>query len=616
MLFICTNCKNEINSLNKPDFCSKCKNSSFTNEDLLVLAPKMKIADFKLIKKIGKGGMGEVWLAEQTSSSKLVALKILYPSFNHDSEFKKRFLNEVNNSLKLDHPSIVKTIDTGSYKGVYYLASEFIKGKILQQKLNEEKVISEKQSLLIGLSTAKALLYAWNNFKILHRDIKPSNLIIDIKGLVTILDLGVAKNLTEDITITIDGEVVGTPFYMSPEQSKSEGVDCRADIYSLGATLYHILTGTVPYEGTSPMAILAKHITDDLVPPIDINSSISEATSELIERMMAKHKAQRYQTWEDVINAIEIILSGHTSVSHIKTRTKSFFKRKNKNLLPSDELQANNKKLKNSSSSYHLNLKTQDIESDNEINKHYIPPSIYDYDEDTSILNKKKKIKLTGKLTLISSLSLIVIILFIFTYFLGYIKIEEQFNFYFIAHFKNFLNQFSHGVLAFISDHTSLEKNYIEFSINVYNFCLGIVAVLIFMLSAFWSAEIAEKHRKNRLTAFILGAIFPIIVPLFSYKLFNIQKKKIMAHDIGETHNIEEPTEINYKQQLFKELIYNDEGKPSGPFKFELFDDSSLYVSEILEVQNKLLVLKTENPDGSKNKIRLPYKKIKTFNKI
>ena len=135
----CTKCKNEINSLNKPEFCPKCKNSSFTKEKLLTLAPKVQIADFKLIKIIGKGGMGEVWLAEQISTSSLIALKLLYPSFNQDDDFKNRFMNEVKNSLQLNHPSIVKTIDTGCYKGIYYLATEFIKGKILEQKLLEEK---------------------------------------------------------------------------------------------------------------------------------------------------------------------------------------------------------------------------------------------------------------------------------------------------------------------------------------------------------------------------------------------------------------------------------------------------------------------------------------------
>ena len=611
MLFICNKCKNEINSLNKPDFCPKCKNSSFTKEKFLTLAPKMQIADFKLIKIIGHGGMGEVWLANQVSTNTLVALKILYPSFHHDYDFKKRFLSEVKNSLKLDHPSIVKTIDTGCYKEIYYLASKFIKGKLLQQKLTEDKIISERQSLLIGLSIAKALSYTWNNFKILHRDIKPSNIIINLKGLVTILDLGVAKNTVEDVSLTIQGEVVGTPFYMSPEQSKSEKVDCRTDIYSLGATLYHILTGAVPYKGSTPMAILAKHITENLIPPIEKQSSISEATSELVERMMMKDKNQRFQTWEEVISTIETILSGHTYVKYIKARKKTFFK--SKNILPSEELQTRKNKLQTTSNLNHEIIKLQNIKSNTTDNKQYVPPSIYDYDDDMSILNRKKNINFYSKLPLVTSLFLIIIILFIFAYFLGYIKIGEQFNFYFFTQIKTFINQISHSTLLFIRNHTLLETGYIEFSINIFDFLIGIIAVLLFILSAFWSAGIAERYRRNKLKAFILGLIFPVIVPLISQKLFTTQRKKILAKNNEETQNISKPTKIHYKQNLFKELMYNDEGKPNGPFKFELFDNSSLYVSEILEVQDKLLILKIKDSSDSANKIKLPYKKIKTF---
>ena len=139
--------------------------------------------------------MGDVWLAEQISMERLVALKILKPEFSNAPNFRNRFISEIKNSAKLEHPNIVVAFDAGQYRGLYYLAYSFVKGKQLMQKLEEEKVINEKEALSIALGISKALAYAWNEFNMLHRDIKPGNIIIDMSLVPKLLDMGIAKPL-------------------------------------------------------------------------------------------------------------------------------------------------------------------------------------------------------------------------------------------------------------------------------------------------------------------------------------------------------------------------------------------------------------------------------------
>ncbi len=219
MFYKCNNCGVELDSHISPDNCPNCKRNSFSRMASIKIEPNEVIAGFRLIKRLGQGGMGEVWLADQTSMDRLVALKILRPELGNAPNFRNRFINEIKHSAKLEHPNMVTAFDAGQDRGLYYLASSFIKGKQLLQKLEEEKIISEKEALSIALGVSKALAYAWNEFNMLHRDIKPGNIIVDISSVPKLLDMGIAKTITEDNSLTMEGDLVGTPFYISPTPS-------------------------------------------------------------------------------------------------------------------------------------------------------------------------------------------------------------------------------------------------------------------------------------------------------------------------------------------------------------------------------------------------------------
>ncbi|OGV48571.1 MAG: hypothetical protein A2X49_05305 [Lentisphaerae bacterium GWF2_52_8] len=275
------------------------------------LTPGREIGGFVLERRLGIGGMGEVWLAHQKSMSRNVALKILNPALTQDPEFIKRFMKEVEISAKLEHPNIITAHDAGCADGIHYLAVSYVDGMELGDRLKNEKFVPEQDALRIIRSIAEALAYAWNRFNILHRDIKPANIMIDKYGTPKLMDMGICKSVLEERSLTITGVVVGTPYYMSPEQGKADPtIDFRADVYSLGATLYHIVTGSVPFDATTVMAILAKHITDPFPWPLDRNPALSEQCAVLLEIMMAKERDQRQKSWEDLIRDIDLVLAG------------------------------------------------------------------------------------------------------------------------------------------------------------------------------------------------------------------------------------------------------------------------------------------------------------------
>ena len=206
----------------------------------------IQLSNFVLQKRIGMGGMGEVWLAEQLPMGRLVALKIIKEKLNEDPSFLKRFAREIKNSGRLNHPNIATAYLAGSDNNIQYMAMEYIEGHTLDARIKIGP-LSEEKALEIVNEIAHGLDYAWNSFKMIHRDIKPSNIIISNDGTVKLLDMGIARSLIETQLTTLatsTGEVMGTPHYMSPEQAQSQkDIDCRTDIYSLGIVLHEMLTG-------------------------------------------------------------------------------------------------------------------------------------------------------------------------------------------------------------------------------------------------------------------------------------------------------------------------------------------------------------------------------------
>lgn len=271
----------------------------------------LDIGGFQLKDKLGVGGMGEVWLAYHAAMDRHVALKILSPKFTSNKEFLDRFIKEAKHSGKLSHPNIVTAYHAGSENGIYYLAISYVDGKCLKDRIDSSEMIPEREALLIAKSIADALGYAWDEFRIVHRDIKPANIIIDKKGVTKILDLGISKSLDEDNSLTMTGTFVGTPYYMSPEQALGDkNIDFRADIYSLGATLYHMLTGTLPFDANTVMAIVSRHLRDPLPPAGERNPALSKQCCALLEVLMAKKREERQQSWLEVMKDIDLVLQG------------------------------------------------------------------------------------------------------------------------------------------------------------------------------------------------------------------------------------------------------------------------------------------------------------------
>jgi len=306
----------------QPETCPGCGN------EICIPIPGLKrgavYGDFELIEHLGSGASGEVWTAKQLDMERIVALKILLPSLATNSNFIERFKEEVRHSAKLAHPNIVTAYHSGSDKGIYYLAITYVDGKTLAEDIKSGKIYSESDALKIIRCIAQALDYAWNEFNIIHRDIKPENIMIDNKGKAMLLDLGIAKSTVEESGLTLTGTIIGTPYYMSPEQAVGDKkIDFKTDIYSLGATLYHMLTGTVPYQAESAMAIMMKHLNDEFVLPRTHNPSLSKSVEAVIKKMMAKDKDARYQNWPALIEDVDKILKKKKPI-HASSEKSSF----------------------------------------------------------------------------------------------------------------------------------------------------------------------------------------------------------------------------------------------------------------------------------------------------
>ena len=276
----------------------------------------LQLGDFKLKKLLGSGGMGEVWLAEQTLMDRFVAVKILSSQFNSNKRFIEKFKNEIKLSAKLNHPNIISAYAAGYEKGIYYFAMPYIDGVELQERLNLEK-IDEITSLRMVKNIAEGLQYSWNKFQIVHRDIKPSNIMLNEDGIAMLMDMGISKVATLSSTQK-DEYIEGTPHYMSPEQARGESnLDFHSDIYSLGATLYQMLTGRIPFNATKVKDIMILH----QIAPLPLPRELSKEISYLLEIMMAKNVDDRHNSWEKLISDIDRVLLGSKPISyrHIKS---------------------------------------------------------------------------------------------------------------------------------------------------------------------------------------------------------------------------------------------------------------------------------------------------------
>lgn len=271
----------------------------------------LEIGDFVLRSKLGSGGMGEVWLATQNSMRRLVALKILLPKFSENKRFVDRFLSEAAMAGQLSHPNIITAYSAGQVGNYYYLATSYIDGMEVSTKLKIDTRLTEREALKITRDIAFALKYAWDEHKMLHRDVKPGNFMLDRKGFARLMDMGISKSLKDNPEETSVNIIMGTPDYISPEQAKAErNIDFRSDLYSLGASLYHMVTGRPPFQAETPGKVLQMHVRTPLTPPESINPALSKECSTLIQMMMAKEPKDRQASWDYVLDDIDAVLSG------------------------------------------------------------------------------------------------------------------------------------------------------------------------------------------------------------------------------------------------------------------------------------------------------------------
>jgi serine/threonine protein kinase len=265
------------------------------------------ISEFEILSQIGQGGMGTVYLARQSSLNRSVALKVLSAHLANDAVFIQRFRREATVAASLGHPDIVQVLAAGEHSGVHFIAMEYVDGEPLRTRLAREGRIAPAEALAIAAHMAQALNYAWQKVRLIHRDIKPSNILISKEGHVKLADLGMVKCLDDETSqLTSTGVALGTPYYTSPEQARSRpDIDFRADIYSLGCTLYHMLTGQLPYEGSGDsLAVLFKQVND---PPPDILEVMPEcppAIATLLNKMLAKDRDRRHQSYDELIAEI------------------------------------------------------------------------------------------------------------------------------------------------------------------------------------------------------------------------------------------------------------------------------------------------------------------------
>lgn len=276
-----------------------------------------RLGDFEVRKLLGKGGMGKVYLGRQISLDRVVAIKTLSTEFAKKEDFVARFLREARSMAKLDHVNAVKVYAVDSYKGVHFAAIEYVDGSSVQDWLNRLKVFSIGDAVHIAIVSAEALQAAHEQ-NMVHRDIKPDNILLTSKGIVKVADFGLAKVMDEDVSMTQSGTGLGTPLYMAPEQARSaKTVDQRSDVYALGATLYHMLTGALPFTGATALELIMAKETGKYEHARKLRPEIPERLDLIIDKMMSKDPKHRYADCASVIRDLAALGIHNTAISFV-----------------------------------------------------------------------------------------------------------------------------------------------------------------------------------------------------------------------------------------------------------------------------------------------------------
>lgn len=325
MLRFCNSCKKQVeliaNSASGKSVCAYCGAEIFM-PSVDRLRKGTVISGFMIEDKLGQGGMGVVYKAKQLNLERFVALKVLSDELASDTEFVERFFKEARAAASLSHANIVQVYDAGStLDGIYYFAMELIEGETLDTRITRDGILPQKEALEIAMKIASALDYAWEKQKLCHGDIKPDNIILNSSGGAKLADLGLAKSIRDESDFKED--IMATPLYAPPEviSGDIQRIDCRSDMYSFGATLYHMLSGIPPFSGDDPETVMRKHLNDIPAPLSEVNRELNPAISNLVDHLLLKNPESRPASWKEICNSLDKIHDVERKVFHKTPRS-------------------------------------------------------------------------------------------------------------------------------------------------------------------------------------------------------------------------------------------------------------------------------------------------------
>jgi beta-lactam-binding protein with PASTA domain/tRNA A-37 threonylcarbamoyl transferase component Bud32 len=262
---------------------------------------------YRVLHRLGSGGMAEVYCAQDLQLGRKVALKILYRRFAEDAEFVERFRREASSAAGLQHQHVVAVYDRGEYDGTYYIAMEYLEGRSLKTIVQQEAPLDPDRAIDLTIQVLRAARFAHRR-GIIHRDLKPHNVIVDADGRAKVTDFGIARAGASDMTQT--GSIMGTAQYLSPEQAQGHAVSAASDIYSIGIMLYELLTARVPFDGESAVTIALKQVNERPVPPSAHNPAVTPELEEVVMRALEKDPARRFPDAESFISALQAARDG------------------------------------------------------------------------------------------------------------------------------------------------------------------------------------------------------------------------------------------------------------------------------------------------------------------
>jgi len=324
-LQVCSSCGGTIpeGSDNCPRCFAETIDSPITPAGSSVAPAPPAIAAYRIVRLLGKGGMGAVYLAEDNTLNRPVAIKIISEKQAQDTHGRNRFLREARAMATIDNPHVIRVHSFGEFSGQPYIVMEYVDGTTLAERIKHEGPLPVNEALRILRYIVDALEAAWEK-QIVHRDIKPSNILVDKKGRIRVADFGLARpvQLADDASLTQSGSVVGTPHYISPEQAQGQTVDFRSDIYSLGVVLYEMLVAERPFEGTTPFSIVNKHLNTPMPSPKQKRPELPDSIVSLVYSMTRKKADKRPSSYSQLREKIDSISNRHATGKSVFTKAR------------------------------------------------------------------------------------------------------------------------------------------------------------------------------------------------------------------------------------------------------------------------------------------------------